>query len=320
MKYTLHTGDCLDVLKTLPSESVQCCVTSPPYWNLRDYGNAAQIGLEETPELFIENLVQVFREVRRVLRPDGVLFVNIGDTYAGGGRGFGNGGKQDTNKGCEGMPRSVVPPGIKPKDLVGIPWMLAFALRADGYFLRSDIIWAKPNPMPESVTDRPTKAHEYIFLLSKSATYFYNADAIREPNTDPNRKSFHAGARKFSDEMVVNAGDRHRGFGKTGKPLEEYANAGRNARSVWNISTEPCADAHFAVMPTKLVKRCILAGTQEGDTVLDPFAGSGTVGLVALEYGRKFVGIELNPEYCAIAHKRMHAANSQELLFAGGTP
>ena len=225
-------GDCRDVLKTLPDESVQMCVTSPPYWGLRDYGVDRQLGLEATPEEYVAHMVEVFREVKRVLRPDATLWINLGDSFSN-------------------------------KQLVGIPWRVAFALQADGWYLRSDCIWHKPNPMPESVTDRPTKAHEYVFLFAKSAKYYYDNEAVKEANADPCRTSFSAGKRQMSEDMVVAAGDKHRGFGATGRPLSEYAGQGRNRRSVWTIATRPYSGAHFATFPEALVEPCILAGTSE---------------------------------------------------------
>lgn len=283
-------GDCRDVLSTLDAASVHCCVTSPPYFGLRDYGHDGQIGLEPTPDEFVTALVEVFREVRRVLRDDGTLWLNLGDSYAG------SWGAQSRGATSALADRSVSSQQIlahpkrtntgsvaagapyKPKDLLGIPWMVAFALRADGWYLRSEIIWAKPNPMPESVTDRPTKAHEYVFLLSKSPRYFYDADAIREPHADG----------KWGGED-----------GPTLNP------AGRNKRSVWTVATQPFAGAHFATFPPKLIEPCILAGCPEGGMVLDPFAGAGTTGMVALRHGRSFVGVELNQQYAAMARERI---------------
>lgn len=286
-------GDCRQTLQTLEPDSVQTCVTSPPYWGLRDYGHDGQLGLEETPDAYVTNMVEVFREVRRVLRPDGTLWLNLGDSYANNGEkktgrndegpediarraaAFNTGARKASTGGND--TRTIrVDSGLKPKDLCGIPWRVAFALQADGWWLRSDIIWNKPNPMPESVTDRPTKAHEYVFLLSKSASYFYDAKAIAEPATaaDHGRSNLGGGA------------------------------AVRNARSVWPIASEPYDGAHFAVMPSALAARCILAGSRMGDTVLDPFLGSGTVGMVAEELGRKWVGCELNPEFGKLIAQR----------------
>lgn len=294
-------GDVRKVLPTLPDESVHCVVTSPPYWGLRDYGCPGQLGLERTPEEYVRGMVDVFREVRRVLRSDGTLWLNMGDCYATGAGLVGE---------CPGG-------GLKPKDLVGMPWRLAFALQAEGWYLRSDIIWHKPNPMPESVTDRPTKAHEYIFLLSKSERYFYNAEAIQEEAVcgDP-RKPYAPG-------QVDKRGNGHdRGGGKIRKSVLRRGFSGktnampgreafraiedwRNKRTVWTVTTKPFSEAHFATFPSDLIKPCILAGTPEGGTVLDPFFGSGTTGLVARAQGCKCIGIELNADYIKIAEKRL---------------
>jgi len=277
-------GDWIEQLKTLDSESVQCCVTSPPYFNLRDYGIAGQIGMESSPQEYCDKLVLGFKEVKRVLRNDGTLWLNLADSYAGGGRGFGYGGKQDTNKGCEDMPRSIIPAGLKQKDLCGIPWRVAFALQADGWYLRQDIIWSKPNPMPESVTDRCTKSHEYIFLLSKSARYYYDNEAIKETGQigSPNRMF---GAKSQEGTMRQDIGRTWTDDGT------------RNKRSVWTVATQPYKEAHFATFPEEIPRTCILAGSKKGDTILDPFCGSGTTGEVALKLDRNFIGIELNQKY-----------------------
>lgn len=289
-------ANAIDGLKMIGSATVDTCVTSPPYFGLRDYGMEEQIGIENTPDEFIDALVGVFREVRRVLKDDGTLWVNIGDSYAGGGRGC-ESPKQRTNKGTIGMPRSVVPAGIKQKDLIGIPWLLAFALRDDGWFLRQDIIWHKPNPMPESVTDRCTKAHEYIFLLSKSAKYFFNHEAIKEPATTP---PVARNKRAEGYQADYSKGDRFsdgaRVYGADGK---------RNKRDVWTVTLKPYKEAHFATYPPDLIEPCILAGSRPGGLVLDPFMGSGTTCITAHTAGRQFIGIDLNPEYCAIAEKRI---------------
>lgn len=290
------TGDCREVLKTLPDASVQMCVTSPPYWGLRDYGHEDQIGQEKTPQEFVETMVQVFREVRRILKPDGVLWLNIGDSYNAhpGQRKTTDkiGPKQETNEGSNGTPSRHVPT-LKPKDLVGIPWMTAFALRADGWYLRQDIIWNKPNPMPESVTDRCTKAHEYIFLLSKSERYFYDADAISEPSVAGfNGSTFTNGKTALNGERA-GIGQGPRNDGDT-----------RNKRSVWTVPTSPYPEAHFATYPPDLIKPCILAGSRVGDTIVDPFGGSGTSAQVALELGRSAILIELNPSYVPLIEKR----------------
>ena len=296
----LYLGDCVEVMRIFPDRSVQTCVTSPPYWGLRDYGIKGQIGLEETPDGYVERLVAVFREVKRVLRDDGTLWLNLGDSYTGsaisGGANQNAGGPAVR---VTGVPANVGI-GLKPKDLVGIPWRVAFALQADGWYLRSDIIWAKPNPMPESVTDRPTKAHEYVFLLSKSARYFYDVDAIAE------RASFPEGNGNSAEDKYVSkglSGDR-RFSTKAGLHLLGPRET-RNARSVWTISTKPYPDAHFATFPPELPERCIKAGSREGDTVLDPFIGSGTTALVARQLGRNAVGIDLSAEYLTLAAKRL---------------
>jgi DNA modification methylase len=273
-KHRIIQGNALEVLKTIPDGVIQTCVTSPPYWGLRDYGIEGQLGAENTPEEYVQKIIEVFAQVRRVLKDDGTLWVNLGDSYAGGGQG----GHRD-KKAAKGVQmRSLnIAPGLKPKDLVGVPWMVAFALRSDGWFLRSDIIWNKPNAMPASVTDRPTTAHEYIFLLSKSARYHYDIDAIREPYKDTGESKF----RK--------------------NPL------GRNKRTVWDVATNPFKGAHFATFPEALVEPCILAGSRPGDVVMDVFNGAATTGVVALKHGRKYLGIELNPDYIELSENRIQA-------------
>ena len=311
MAWELLQGDCLEVLRTLPDESVHCCVTSPPYWGLRDYGVDGQLGLEPTPEEYVAKMVEVFREVKRVLRKDGTLWLNLGDSYAmkfGGGKGRKSGTTKAAVDEIEKPPREI-PSGLKPKDLVGIPWRVAFALQADGWYLRSDIIWHKPNAMPESVTDRPTKAHEYIFLLSKSKKYYYDADSIREPLSEQRAKQ--AGelvdpgndAKKRKKQIEH---DKKRGSGGHFDGHKWRMNPlGRNKRSVWTVPTQPFPEAHFAVFPPALIEPCILAGCPAGGVVLDPFMGSGTTGMVAAMYQRNFIGFELNPEYCKMAEKRI---------------
>jgi len=304
---TLYQGDARDVLLTLADESVQTVVTSPPYWGLRDYGVDGQIGLEPTPELYVENMVSIFRDVRRVLRSDGTLWLNMGDSYAGSGAGGGGNRKgnehgQHNAVAKKGRPSAL--PTHKPKDLVGIPWRVAFALQADGWYLRCDIIWSKPNPMPESVTDRPTKAHEYIFLLTKSAKYYYDAEAIREPQRNMGRTQ---GVPTGWDTGPGSHGSIHRngrGNSKAPVPITKPV-TNRNKRSVWEIPTQPYSEAHFATFPEALVRPCILAGTSEAGVVLDPFAGSGTTLAVATSLGRKSIGIELSDEYMEIARKRI---------------
>jgi DNA modification methylase len=295
-------GDVREQLKTLDDNSVNCVVTSPPYWGLRDYGQDNQIGLEQSPDDYITNMVEVFREVKRVLREDGTLWLNIGDSYSGSGKGpAGNLGKKHNERHLEHKTGGIVPKGTKPKDLVGIPWMLAFALRADGWYLRQDIIWAKPNVMPESVRDRCTKSHEYVFLLTKSPKYYYDHVAIKEPVSDVSLKRAQSGWK--SNRPSAKAGPNGVDVEQMGT---RFVNPeGRNKRDVWFIPTASFKGAHFAVMPERLVEPCVLAGSPEGGVVLDPFFGSGTVGVVAQRHNRKYIGIELNPEYAEIAKKRL---------------
>lgn len=309
MTTTILVGDAVDQLRTLPDASVHCCVTSPPYWNLRDYGVDGQIGLEDTPEAFVDRLVAVFREVRRVLRDDGTAWVNLGDTYAGGGTGARNATRWPKQSRNAHMPRRAkTGTGLKYKDLVGIPWMVAFALRHDGWHLRADIIWSKPNPMPESVGDRPTKSHEHIFLLSKSETYFYDEPAIREPAVSPRRSG---PSTKYSEALA--AGDeRHR----TKANLSAIDASGhRQRRDVWSVASHPFEGAHFATMPPKLVEPCILAGCPVGGVVLDCFGGAGTTAVVAEHNRRDSILIELNPAYADIARQRIDEATAQQRLF-----
>jgi len=368
MTWTIHEGDALTILRTLPDAHVQCVVTSPPYWGLRDYGMAGQLGLEPTPEANVAKMVEVFREVRRVLRDDGTLWLNMGDGYASDQKGSGGHNAFAGAKRTEGMffESRKMNHGLKPKDLIGMPWRLAFALQADGWWLRSDIIWAKPNPMPESVTDRPTKAHEYVFLLTKSERYYYDADAVREVT---GREASWDGWKE--KRLVAAATSGNLVEGKAAWKCPSFIHpAGRNLRTVWTIPTEPFPEAHFATFPRRLVLPCILAGTSAkgccahcgasweriveaaGGTlgmdmqrsaesgrsrtsdsgfrklqttyqrntigwrptcrcaqlydperqpcrVLDPFCGSGTVGVVARHLGRDFIGIELKPEEMA---------------------
>jgi DNA modification methylase len=360
----IHQGDALDVLRAMTAESVHCCVTSPPYWGLRSYiadghdDKPLELGLEPTPDAYVARMVAVLREVRRVLRADGTLWLNVGDSYAAA-RSYQVRDNKHADVGNDMA--AEVPPGLKPKDLVGIPWRLAFALQADGWYLRSDIIWAKPNSMPESVTDRPTKAHEYVFMLSKSPRYFFDQEAVREPHKPDGRQ--------VTQVVGGNGSIQHRDG-------ERWPNSGRNVRSVWDIATQPYPEAHFATFPEELVRRCILAGTSERGccpacgnpweretgrdeqpqayeprkydpddprfqtkrnlggryqaqlnahplqtlgwhpscihnqppvtcTVLDPFFGSGTTGLVARKHGRRAIGIELSLDYCKLASRRL---------------
>ncbi len=308
-------GDNCEVMRAMPSESIDCCVTSPPYWGLRDYGHDGQIGLEPTPEEYVARMIEVFREVKRLLKDDGTLWLNLGDSYArnGGGvqskmntvhkMGVGQkatylaGGMQSIDK---------VPEGLKPKDLVGIPWRVAFALQSDGWYLRQDIIWHKPNPMPESVTDRCTKAHEYVFLLSKSERYYYGFDAMQEPAAEVSKARMKRGVSGSHKNINGAPGQTAHSMSK---PRERgsitAAPETRNRRSVWTITTKPYSGAHFAVMPADLVKPCIMAGCREGGVVLDPFSGSGTTAMVARDLSCRYIGIELNPEYVEISLKRL---------------
>jgi DNA modification methylase len=321
-----YCADAVAGLKQLDTGSVNCCVTSPPYYGLRDYGVDGQIGLEPTPKEYISRMVGVFHEVWRVLRDDGTLWVNIGDSYCG----TGNKGKYQDPKnpnGRNGQRKAVnhSAPGCKPKDLIGIPWMLAFALRADGWYLRQDIIWSKPNPMPESVRDRCTKAHEYIFLLSKSPHYYFDAEAIAEPAGDWHDSLFqdgknlaihpNMGKRARSGNVSRKYGDeRGRPGSHLGASIPWEGNT-RNKRDIWTVATQPFKEAHFATFPPELIKPCILAGCPEGGTVLDPFMGSGTTLTTANELDRNCIGFDINPDYCDMANKRRDRAMAQQSLF-----
>lgn len=339
-------GNCLEVLKTLPDNSVDCCVTSPPYFGLRDYGTDEQIGLEETPELFIEKLTTVFDEVKRILKDEGTLWLNLGDSYAGSGKGGNNdmwtGRPADYGKTKQRFT------GLKSKDLIGIPWMTAFALRSSGWYLRQDIIWHKPNPMPESVTDRCTKSHEYIFLLSKSKKYYYDIDAIRTPVKDSTvqRMMQQIDEQKGSERVPGKTNGTMKAVGPGRNPapqdnrggnqgsvngIKAYSHRGAgdkkltghsgnfdsdgnligdgmaNKKSVWTVTTKPFSEAHFATFPQDLIVDCIKAGCPEGGIVLDPFMGAGTTAVVARKINRNFIGIELNEEYIKIANKRLNS-------------
>jgi len=258
-------GEALSVLRSLPSDVAQSCITSPPYWGLRDYGVPGQIGIEPALAEYLASLRAIFQEVRRVLRPDGTLWLNVGDSYTSGNRGWRAPDRRNGARAMKGRPPT--PPGLKDKELVGVPWRLAFALQRQGWHLRADIIWAKPNAQPESVKDRPTQSHEYLFLFTKNKDYYYDYQSVMEP--------------------------RNGGAGL------------RNRRSVWSINTEPYPGAHFATFPTELVRLCVLAGSRPSDLVIDPFFGAGTVGLVCHELGRKCLGIELNPKYASLARARL---------------
>lgn len=331
---TILPGDCREQLRTLPAESVQCCVTSPPYWGLRDYGHDAQLGQEKTPQEYVQAMVLLFREVWRVLRDDGTLWLNLGDTYAGSGRGAGdvhsaNRGNPSSRTGSRvpcgfhekariggaiGRAWVPAPAGLKNKDLVMIPHRVAMALQADGWYVRSDIIWHKPSPMPESVEDRPTKAHEYIFLLSKSENYYYDHEAIKEEAVYGSKGS-HFDKGKTGEHQLGRSSRKPRVSkirgefaGKTneleGREAFRAITETRNKRSVWTVPSAPCKGAHFACYPPLLIRPCVLAGSRAGDVVLDPFGGSGTTGQVALELGRSAVLCELNPDYVKLIRER----------------
>lgn len=305
--FKILEGDCRQTLKSLPDESVHCCVTSPPYFGLRDYGCEDQIGLEQTPDAFVEELVAVFREVKRVLRNDGTLWLNLGDSYAaqGGchaGRSDqqGVGAKRVLESGAGDKGNRTPPAGVKAKDLIGIPWRVAFALQADGWYLRQDIIWHKPNPMPESVQDRCTKAHEYIFLLSKSARYFYDIKSVMEPVASGT-------VARLSQPTISQQVGSDRVPRKTNGNMKAVGSTEtRNRRSVWTVTTKPYSGAHFATFPPDLIEPCILAGSPRGGFVLDPFGGSGTTAQVAMENNRSAILCELNPEYVGLINERLH--------------
>ena len=362
MTIKILRGSCLDTLKTLPEQSINTCITSPPYWGLRDYGTAeweggdedcdhkeekgfnkqnlaaladkfdphknprnpnaydtgkdvaipnfknqcgkcgatrkdSQLGLEETPEEFVENLVQVFKEVKRVLRDDGTVWLNLGDSYSGSGKGP----SSSLNKAHHDLEKThskIVPDNLKPKDLVGIPWRVAFALQADGWYLRQDIIWHKPNPMPESVQDRCTKAHEYIFLLSKNPKYYFDNEAIKEDSSESSKSRL--------NQDIKNQTGSDRVPGKKNGNMKAVGGLKRNKRSVWTVTTKPFKGAHFATFPYDLIEPCVLAGCPEGGTVLDPFGGAGTTALVANNHNRNAILIELNKDYIDLATERLN--------------
>ena len=307
---TIYIGDCLKVLKTLPDESVHCCVTSPPYYALRDYGMEEQIGREATPKEYISRLTEVFTEVRRVLRSDGTLWLNIADTYAGkGNQGDFVDPKNPKGRNGQAVALNYKVEGCKPKDMIGIPWMLAFALRDSGWYLRNDIIWMKENPMPESCKDRCSRCYEHIFLLSKSRKYFFDAKAISEPiapATAERLKRGMKGGNKYGKPVpgqpqtqTINRPRAH------GEITDSMINPMRNKRDVWVVNTVPFKGGHYAAYPPKLVEPCLLAGCPEGGIVLDPFVGSGTTGMVAKQLNRHYIGIEPNPEYAELAKARI---------------
>lgn len=293
-------GDCRKILSEIAPGTVQACITSPPYWALRDYGVEGQIGVESSPGEYVAGMVQIFRGVRRALRDDGTLWLNLGDTYVSGAKGSGGrSAKQDSNPGSRFAPLRIHAVGLRPKNLAGIPWRVALALQADGWILRSDIIWAKPNPMPESIRDRPTRSHEYLFLFAKSPRYRYDWSAIKEPFSD-SRNGNPGGGGNYARRAGHRPGPLCDGIWTRGAK-----NGGRNKRTVWTITPRPYRGAHFAVMPQGLIEPCVKAGSLPGDLIMDPFAGAGTVGLVAKRLGRRFVGIELNPKYVSLAIKRI---------------
>ena len=301
MNIEILQGDCIDLLKKLEDQSINTCITSPPYFGLRNYNNEEkQLGMEDTPEKFVDNLVNVFREVKRVLRDDGTVWLNLGDSYSSGGR------TTTTNQSLRGdrdygVTRPKPSKGIKPKDLIGIPWRVAFALQQDGWYLRQDIIWHKPNPMPESVKDRCTKAHEYIFLLSKNVKYYFDNEAIKEDAKYPNGPNSPHKIKAVDNVYSAN-------LQKIG------ANPKKNKRSVWTITTKPFKGAHFATFPKDLIEPCVLAGCPEGGTVLDPFGGSGTTGIVAAQHKRNAVLLELNQEYIDLAKDRIKQEVKNEMF------
>lgn len=300
-------GNSIEVLKTFADNSVDMCVTSPPYYGLRDYGESGQIGMEQTPQEYIEHLTEIFMEVHRVLKPTGTLWINIGDSYAGSGKGpmslavAGN-GKNSTlyakNSKVHEVPKTW--DGIKPKDMIGIPWMLAFSLRSKGWYLRSDIIWKKRNCLPESVKDRPTKCYEHIFLLSKERKYYYDYKAIQEPLADVSKARYKRG-RSANSKYVG-----QQGITQVRKDFSDFDQEYKRKRDVWEVSTNTFKmDEHFAMYPEKLIEPCILAGSEKGGIVLDPFFGSGTTGVVAKKHGREYIGIDINAKYCELAEKRI---------------
>jgi DNA modification methylase len=311
----IEFGDCRETMRQWAVEGVkvQTCVTSPPYFGLRDYGHEGQIGLEQTPEQYIAAMVEVFRCVKDVLADDGTLWLNIGDSYCSTAPGTKNAPQPRGNRNNAEQwanQRPPTPVGMKPKDLIGIPWMLAFALRADGWYLRQDIIWHKPNPMPESVRDRCTKAHEYIFLLSKSEKYFFDSEAMREDSVDPVASSARYKAPFWENGKHQTGNYSANGAKHTGGM--KVFDGKRNRRSVWTVNTKPYKGAHFATFPPALIEPCILAGSRPNDIVLDPFMGSGTTAQVAMQHGRQYLGCELNPEYGPLQQERIAKAMPQQ--------
>ena len=328
----LLIGDCREILPTLPSNSIQCIVTSPPYYRLRDYGTQGQIGQEDSVEQYVNNLVCVFRDARRILKNDGTLWLNLGDSYAGSGKGRNHDGKQGklsngskeekhTGRHIGLLQKTPASNGLKPKDLIGVPWRVAFALQSDGWYLRQDIIWNKPNAMPESIKDRCVKSHEYIFLLSKERNYYFDYKAIQEnSSTFENRLPGIVRNREYNYNSKLNSLSARYGFRRNDKrdPMKQnypqkrlnrkdngYDITKRNKRDVWSINTFPYKGAHFAIFPPSLIRPCILAGSKEGDIILDPFFGSGTTGEVATLLNRKWLGIEINENYKNLYKERL---------------
>jgi DNA modification methylase len=315
MSVQIIPGDCIASMEALPEKSVQCVVTSPPYWGLRDYGMEGQLGQEKTPEEYVKNMVRVFHAAWRVLKNDGTLWLNLGDTYASS---WAAGRRSVIGQGSRENRINRISGDLKEKDMVGIPWMVAFALRADGWYLRQEIIWNKPNPMPESVTDRCTKSHEHIFLLTKSKKYYFDQDAIREPAKESSLNRLAQDIeRQEGSGRIAGWEERkmkavQRGFASKGQ-IEDMQHHAKNIiweetankKSVWTVTTKPYREAHFATYPPELIEPCILAGSRMGDTVLDPFNGSGTTGEVAIRFRRDYIGLELNPEYIKLTEKRL---------------
>lgn len=327
---TIYCGDSLEILKTFPNESVNCCITSPPYFNLREYPHDKQMGLEETPELYIYKMVAIFSEVKRVLKKNGTCWINIGDSYAGSGRGNNTNSKQGTNKGSifEGKNSGYVPKGLKPKDLMGIPWRLAFALQDDGWWLRSDIIWNKTNCLPESVKDRCTRSHEYVFMLTKSAKYWYDADAIKEPAKQVSIERLKRAVTNKSKYVKQTPGGQlkqgiHRERanckrleGKAATTFQggdhlvaTFKNNKVNKRSVWNVPVSRFRGNHFATFPESLIMPMVKSGCPENGIIIDPFMGAGTTAVVSKKLGRKYVGIEISESYVKMANKRIASVN-----------
>lgn len=338
----IYNENCLETLKRMPDDFLDACISSPPYFGLRDYGVEGQIGLESTPAEFVARLVEVYTEVRRLLKPDGTCWINLGDSYANDGKwGGATGGKHaNGNHSATGIGRGKTFTGLKPKDLIGIPWRVAFALQESGWWLRQDIIWSKPNPMPEPANDRCVKAHEYIFLLTKSARYYFDSYAIATKYQDKTLTTFGCESKGYGDgsggliksenwardvsvrkpkdwstDTTRDHSLKRNRNGVTGS-LDDAADSGKaNKRSVWTVATQSFKEAHFATFPEKLIEPCILAGSRPGGIVYDPFMGSGTTALVSHKLGRKWIGSELNPEYVAIANKRLEPYLAQEALF-----